>query len=171
MNSKGSRIRKSKGSRVQGFKDSSEFNTLDPWTPWPLESCLRGQEGFTAIEAIMIVVILSILAFSIGLKMDITGSKSAVAADQLIADIRYVQMRAMGAGISQSMTFSTGSGTYTAGGEQKSLPGDENVSSTNFGNTLIFNSLGEPTYGAGNGTIGLSGGRTITIYGITGKTE
>jgi hypothetical protein len=33
---KGSRIQKSKGSRIQGFKDSSGLKTLDPSTPRPL---------------------------------------------------------------------------------------------------------------------------------------
>ncbi len=137
----------------------------------PLPSALRSYSGFTAMELIIVILALSVLAWSIGFKMDVGTGKASVAADQLIADIRYVQVRAMGIGTSQSMTFTIGSGAYTAGGEQKILPGNVTVANTSFGNTLTFNSLGEPTFGTGNGTIDLSGGRTITIFGITGKTQ
>ncbi|OPY79710.1 MAG: hypothetical protein A4E64_00354 [Syntrophorhabdus sp. PtaU1.Bin058] len=132
---------------------------------------LRSSFGFTAVELIIVMMVLSVLVVSIGFKMNTATGKANVAADQLIADIRYVQVRAMGMGTSQGITFTIGSDTYTAGGEQKNLPGNVAVTGTSFGNTLTFNSLGEPTFGTGSGTIDLSGGRTITIYGITGKTE
>ena len=131
----------------------------------------RSQKGFTSVELIIVMLVLGMLVFSISLKMNVESSKASVAADQLIADIRYVQVRAMGMGTSQSMTFTIGSGTYTAGGEQKNLTGSVTVLGTSFGNTLTFNSLGEPTFGASDGTIDLSGDRTITICGITGKSE
>jgi Flp pilus assembly pilin Flp len=184
MNSKGSRIQGFKNLRGQGFKGSSGFNTLDPWTPRPLDPCLsktldpstprildpclRGQDGFTAIEVTMIVVVLAILAFSIGIKMDITGSKSAVAGDQLIADIQYIQMRAMGIGSSQDFTFngSTPYSIYTISGEQKTLPTGVTVTTT-FGNTLRFNSLGEPTVG-GDGVIQVGSNKYIKVLDITG---
>jgi len=154
-----------KGSRVPGFQDSSGFNTLEPSTPRILEPFLRGQKGFTAIEAVMIVVILSILTVSAVVSYRLTNQdKATIAADQLIADIQYVQMRAMGIGTSQSITFTTGLGTYTAAGEQKNLPGGVTLSTTA---TFTFNSLGEPTVG-GDGVIQVGSNKYIKVLGITG---
>ena len=182
MKKQGSRIRKSKGSRVPGFQDSSEFNALDPSTPRILES-FRSSRGFTAIEATMIVVVLAILAVSIIVKNPFsTQDYATIAADQLIADIQYVQMRAMGIGSQQSISFTSGSGAYTVAGEQKNLPGDIQIVSTNFGaygNQLKFNSLGEPFVGTNTSCTSLTGGnctinlasRSITVYAITGKVE
>jgi hypothetical protein len=120
----------------------------------------------------MIVVVLAILAISIVVKNPFrTQDYATIAADQLIADIQYVQMRAMGIGNSQNITFTINSSGYNAAGEQKNLTGDVKVTSTTFGNVLTFNSLGEPTFGTTNKTISLSGGQTITVYAITGKVE
>jgi type II secretory pathway pseudopilin PulG len=167
---KGSRIRKSKGSRVQGlpcqtaglgqgFKDSSEFKKLDPSTPRPLES-FRSSRGFTAIEAVIIVVILSILTVSAVVSYRLTNQdKATIAADQLIADIQYVQMRAMGIGSTQNIAFANGSNGYSQ--NEYSISGDPgtkrlpdkdgrivvtgtNFSSLPYNNILYFNSLGEP---------------------------
>ena len=175
----------SKGSRIRGFKDSSEFNALDPWTPRPFEPFLRGQEGFTAIEAVIIVVVLAILTVSAVVSYRLTNQdKATIAADQLIADIQYVQMRAMGIGNSQNITFTVSSSGYNVAGEQKNLTGDIQVISTNFGgsynNQLWFNSLGEPFVGTniscanltgGNCTVTLTTNQTVTVYAITGKVE
>ncbi|MCX6256273.1 MAG: hypothetical protein NTV31_17630 [Bacteroidia bacterium] len=149
------------------FKKDSRSSTLRS----PL-SALRSPKGFTAIEAIMIVVILAILTVSAVVSYRLTNQdKATIAADQLIADIQYVQMRAMGIGNPQNITFTINSSGYNAAGEQKNLTGDVKVTSTTFGNLLTFNSLGEPTFGTTNQTISLSGGQTITVYAITGKVE
>jgi Tfp pilus assembly protein FimT len=133
-------------------------------------STLRSPKGFTAIEAVIIVVILGILTVSAVVSYRLTNQdKATIAADQLIADIQYVQMRAMGIGSQQSISFTNGSGVYTVAGEQKNLPGGITVTSPS--NILTFNTLGEPTFGTTNQTITLSGPRTITIYAITGKVE
>jgi len=159
-----------------------------------LLSALRSPKGFTAIEAVIIVVILSILTVSAVVSYRLTNQdKATIAADQLIADIQYVQMRAMGIGSSQNITFTINSSGYNAAGEQKNLTGDIQVISTNFGgsynNSLYFNSLGEPCLLSNPGPppvyvscasltpsdciINIGKGtttyKTLTIYAITGK--
>jgi Tfp pilus assembly protein FimT len=141
-----------------------------------LLSALRSPKGFTAIEAVIIVVILGILTVSAVVSYRLTNQdKATIAADQLIADIQYVQMRAMGIGTSQSISFRVDAsdyGKYDIPGERKKLPGDITVTSTTLpSNILSFNTLGEPTFGTTNQTISLSGGQTITVYAITGKVE
>jgi len=146
---------------------SSDFTTL---APFPLPPSFWGHGGFTAIEAVIIVVVLAILTVSVVVKNPFrTQDYATIAKDQLIADIQYVQMRAMGIGSQQSIAFTKGSDAYTVAGEQKNLPGKIKV--TSDGLTVTFNSLGEPTFGTTNQTISLSGDQTITIYAITGKVE
>jgi type II secretory pathway pseudopilin PulG len=152
-------IRTVQGSRskVQGFN---------------IERCSK---GFTSIELIVVIICLAILTFTIGVSFNRTEMGSAVAADQLIADIRYVQLRAMSVGVQQSLIFTLNSGNYIAAGENKTLPQDILVTGTNIGNTVAFNTIGEPTFGSGDGTITLSSGgapvATINIHGITGRAE
>jgi type II secretory pathway pseudopilin PulG len=129
--------------------------------------------GFTAIEAIMVILIIGILASILVYRYNITQDTGAtVAADELIADIQYSQAKAMAVGTQQSITFVIGSGVYSLAGEQKSLPDGITVTgSTLPGNILTFNTLGEPTFGNSDRTITLAGVRTVTIYAITGKAE
>lgn len=131
------------------------------------------QRGFTAIEAIMVIVIIGILASILVYRYNITQETgTTVAADELIADIQYVQAKAMAAGTQQSIAFTVGSGTYNLIGEQKRLPDGIAVTGTTLpGNTIIFNTLGEPMFGNTDRTITLAGSRTVTIYAITGKAE
>lgn len=137
-------------------------------------------KGFTAMELIIVILVLAALTISIIVKNPFTVQDySPVAADQLIADIRYVQMKAMGIGSSQNLLFTNSSGVYRIRDadnnviEQKNLPAGITVTSTTLpGNVLAFNTLGEPTFGSTNRTISLSGSATpITIYAITGKVE
>ena len=148
---------------------------------------MAGREcrGFTSIELIIVIIVMAVLAGTLIIKNPFSISDYAsIAANQLIADIQYVQMRAMGLGSQRQISFSTNSGQYclcrttgctvancSATGEIKRLPGDVVVTSTTFANALVFNSLGEPTFGTGNGTINLSNTRNVTIYGITGKVD
>ena len=131
--------------------------------------------GFTSIELVVVIICLAILTFTIGASFNRTEMASAVAADQLIADIRYVQLRAMSVGVQQSLIFTLNSGNYIAAGENKTLPQDILVTSTSMGNTIAFNTIGEPTFGSGDGTITLSSSgtpvATVNIRGITGRVE
>jgi len=133
----------------------------------------RSDNGFTAIEAIIVIIIIGILASVLVYRLNVSrGTGITVAADQLIADIRYIQAKAMGTGVPQSITFTVGSGTYNLPGEPKRLPGGITVISTTLpDNSLTFNTLGEPAFGNTDRTITLSGSRTLTVYGITGKVD
>ena len=162
----------------------------------------RGARGFTSIELIVVILVLSVLTASIIIKNPFTISDySSIAAHQLIADIQYVQMRAMGIGSAQSITFYPGTINameYTISGETgtKKLPADKTgnvvVTGTNFagyGNRLFFNSLGEPCLSVSSppttcapcpgGTTGCTVNvgssstsyRTIKIYAETAKVE
>jgi type II secretory pathway pseudopilin PulG len=149
----------------------------------------RSLKGFTSIELIIVIIVLSILAGTAIVSFRLSDQdKSTIAADQLIADIQYVQMRAMGVGTSQSISFTNGNSAYSildnAGVvvENKNLPDAVTVGSNNFNNRLKFNNLGEPFYDAnsnctgttsglaGNCSITLRDNVTIMVYAITGKT-
>jgi len=133
---------------------------------------VKGEKGFTLIELIIVIILIGILVVSVAVRVSLTPSQTAnvTAVDQAVADIQYVQMLALGLRSTRSITFTSGSATYTiqnnAGTviETKTLP-----SSTTAGTavTFMFNSLGELTGGA-NQTLSL-GGKTITVYRITGK--
>ena len=115
---------------------------------------------------------------AIGVRYNRNEMGSAVAADQLIADIRYVQLKAISIGQRYKITFAGNSYTMSRADDVESgtkLPNDESVS-TDFGNILVFNTLGEP-YNASSvfptpyGQIQLSGGNLVRVYDITGKAE
>jgi prepilin-type N-terminal cleavage/methylation domain-containing protein len=129
--------------------------------------------GFTAIEAIMVILVIGILASMLVYRYNLTQDTGAtVASDELIADIQYVQAKAMAAGTQQSISFTVGSGVYNMAGEQKRLPDGITVTGTSLpGNVLTFNTLGEPMFGNSDRTITLAGSRMFTIYAITGKAE
>jgi hypothetical protein len=139
----------------------------------------RSSSGFTSIELVMVILCLGILTFAIGVRYNRSEIGSAIAADQLIADIRYVQLKAISIGQPYKITFSGNSysmsRTDNIESETKKLPNDE-AATTDFGNTLIFNTLGEP-YNASSvflspyGQIQLSGGNLVKVYDITGKAE
>lgn len=144
--------------------------------PRLLYAMRRRERGFTSIELIVVIIVLSLLTASIIIKNPFTISDySSIAADQLIADIQYVQMRAMGIRVSQTIQLRTDAGdygVYTAAGVRKSLPGNVKVTgTTGFAGSITFNSIGEPD---NYGTIDLSGGKTaggqtIRVYASTGK--
>ncbi len=141
--------------------------------------------GFTSVELIVVIIALSILAGTAFVSFRLSNEdKSTIAADQLIADIQYVQMRATGIGTNQSISFN-GTSTYSildsVGNviEQKNLPDGVIINSNNFSNRLKFNSLGEPYYNASSNCTSATGGNcsitlrdsvTIMVYAITGKT-
>lgn len=137
----------------------------------------RESRGFTSIELIVVIIVLGVLAGSIMIKNPFSiRDYSSIAASQLIADIQYVQMRAMGTRRAQAIALRINAsdyGIYSVAGVQKKLPGNIKVTNTSFTGPLTFNSIGEPDR---NGTIDLSGGRTaggqtISVYAFTGKAE
>lgn len=129
----------------------------------PLLSALRSYSGFTSVELIIVMLVLAMLTASFVIKNPFTtGDYSTIAADQLIADIRYVQMRAMGMGSQQNITLT--SNAYTVAGEQKNLPGGIATSGTTV---FTFNSLGEPIAG-GDGVIIVGGSQYIKVFSTTG---
>lgn len=133
----------------------------------------RNNSGFTIIEAIIVILIIGLLASILTYRYNTSREAGAtVATDTLTADIQYAQAKAMAAGAQQGIAFIVGSGIYNISGEQKKLPDGIVVTGTSLpGNTLIFNTLGEPTFGNSDRAIMLTGGRTLTIYAITGKVE
>lgn len=135
----------------------------------------KGTKGFTSIEIIIVILVLSVLTAAIIIKNPFTISDySTIAADQLIADIQYVQMRAMGIRNSQAIALridASDYGIYSVEGVQKKLPGNVTVTGVSFASPLTFNSIGEPDR---SGTIDLSGGKaaggqTVRVYASTGK--
>jgi type II secretory pathway pseudopilin PulG len=168
---------------------NTERRTLRHFSGGQALNIERFSFGFTSIELIVVIIALSILAGTAVVSFRVSDQdKSTIAADQLIADIQYVQMRAMGVGTSQSISFTNGNSAYSildnAGNvvENKNLPDAVTVASNNFNNRLKFNSLGEPFYDLSSNctgtTTGLVGNCSITlrdnviimVYAVTGKT-
>jgi len=136
-------------------------------------SALSSPSGFTALELIIVIMVLSVLAASVIIKNPFSiQDYSSMAADQLIADIRYVQIRAMGLGSSLKLSFTNGSDAYSIRDasnnviEQKNLPKETTMSGTT---TFTFDSLGEPTFGGdGVGVVTVGGSQYIKVFSITG---
>jgi prepilin-type N-terminal cleavage/methylation domain-containing protein len=134
----------------------------------------QADNGFTAIEAIMVVIIIGILATTLIYRFSPSQSAGlTVASDQVISDIQYLQALAMGIGAKQSISFTVSSDVYSLQGKQKKLPDGITVTGTTLpGNTLTFNTLGEPMFfDNSDRAITLAGSRTLKIYAITGKVE
>jgi len=135
--------------------------------------CPPSNKGFTAIELIAVIVVLGMLAISVIVKNPFAiDDYSAIAADQLIANIRLAQLNAMGMKKAQSVTFFVNSadyGIYDLAGTRKKLPGNVAITgSSTISNPLIFDSLGTPST---SGRIYLSGGDYITVHPLTGNVE
>ncbi len=162
--SRGRVIMKRRG--FKGLIGKVKRSTPNPLNPRTL---LLHSKGFTLIELIIIIILAGILVAVVAVKVSLSPSQieNVTAIDQAVADIQYVQMRAFASRTTSSIAFSSGSSTYTISGatnETKTLPGGTTAGTTV---TFTFNSLGELTGGA-NQTLSI-GGRTITVYRITGK--
>lgn len=140
---------------------------------------MRNRRGFTSIELIIVIMCLSVLSAIVIVKNPFSMSDySAVASDQLVADIRVTQLKAAGTKIRQNIRFNLNTSTYelregTTVIETKKLAKDVLIKTASFGSTsnvLTFNTLGEPSSG-GTVTLGDSAGAyvTITVYAITGR--
>ena len=130
----------------------------------PVES----SQGFTLVELIMIIVLISILAVSVMPKFISTSSFSLMGGAAMVAaDIRYTQELAMGTHSSKTITFTTDDSHYTVDSRTVNLPSKVSIST---GATFTFNSLGEPTSGGGHSVEIQAGSstKTITVDSFTG---
>jgi prepilin-type N-terminal cleavage/methylation domain-containing protein len=125
--------------------------------------------GFTLVELIMVVVLISILAVSVVPKLVDTSAISLQGgAAMVVADIRYTQELAMGTHTPKTITFVTNDTFYTVNSQTMNLPSRVSISS---GATFTFNSLGEPTTGGGSSVEIQAGSstKTITVESYTGR--
>ncbi len=126
-------------------------------------------QGFTIIELIMVVVLISILAVSVVPKfMDTSAISLQGGAALVVADIRYTQELAMSTHAPKTITFTTNDTFYTVNSQTMNLPSRVSISS---GATFTFNSLGEPTTGGGSSVEIQAGSstKTITVENYTGR--
>lgn len=109
-------------------------------------------EGYTFIELVTVIVILSILAVSAYPLFSQNNSLGLDAAAKLVkADIRFTQRLAMISGSTRSILFTQGASEYTYGvSSDGTTPYSRDLaeidSSVFIGSTItfVFNSLGEP---------------------------
>ena len=126
-------------------------------------------QGFTTIELIMVIIIIAVIAVTAVPKFTGRSNVSVGGAAEMIqADIRYTQELAMAEYEAKSVTFASGSSSYTVDSEAQELPSGVTISN-DF--TVTFNSLGEPIAGGG-GSVEISAGGetgTIRVTNYTGK--
>mgnify|MGYP001814262908 FL=1 len=125
--------------------------------------------GFTLVELIMVVVLIGILAVSVVPKLVDTSAISLQGgAAMVVADIRYTQELAMSTHSPKTITFATNDTFYTVNSQTMNLPSRVSISN---GATFTFNSLGEPTAGAGSSVEIQAGSstKTITVESYTGR--
>ena len=125
--------------------------------------------GFTLVELIMVIVLISVIAVSVIPKFwDTSAFSLEGGAAMVAADIRYTQELAMSTHSPKTITFATNDTYYTVNSQTMNLPSRVSISS---GATFTFNSLGEPTAGGGSSVQITAGGstKTITVESYTGR--
>jgi len=134
-------------------------------------------KGMTMIEVIVVMMIIGILAAVVVPKLGLPTATSTASVDgaayMVASDIRYVQEFAMANRISKTVTFTSGSSTYTFGPANTLDPSGRLPSgiTTRDNYTITFNSLGEPIAG-GAGSVRVWDGvrtKTISVLDYTGK--
>jgi len=137
----------------------------------------QNYKGMTLIEVITVLAILAILAAVVIPKLGLPTTTSTASVDgaayMVASDIRYVQEFAMANRVSKTVTFTSGSSTYTFGPANTLDPSGRLPSGITARDnyTITFNSLGEPIAGGG-GSVRVWDGvrtRTITVLNYTGK--
>lgn len=121
-----------------------------------------------AIIAILAAVVIPKLNIDLSSKASVEG-----AANMIASDIRYAQEFAMANRVSKSVSFTSGSSTYTFSPDSSMDPSGQLPSGVKIdGNfTVTFNSLGEPITG-GDGSVSINDGtKTITVVNYTGKVD
>jgi prepilin-type N-terminal cleavage/methylation domain-containing protein len=134
-------------------------------------------KGMTMIEVIVVMMIIGILAAVVVPKLGLPTTTSTASVDgaayMVASDIRYVQEFAMANRISKTVTFTSGSSTYTFGPTNTLDPSGRLPSGITARDnyTITFNSLGEPIAG-GAGSVRVWDGvrtKTISVVNYTGK--
>jgi type II secretory pathway pseudopilin PulG len=134
--------------------------------------------GFTLLEMVIVITVIFVLAAAIGWKSSATlsGERLSSATEQVKSDIRYVQALAMAQKAAMSVTWVSGSSTYTipnnpSGSQTKRLILGVAFDTPAF-SSLSFDSVGEPTGTCASGCSiqlrYLSATTTIAISPYTG---
>ncbi len=135
-------------------------------------------KGFSLIETVIILIIIGILSAIAIPKIGFVTSErvSLDGASYMIAsDIRYAQEFAMAYRTSKRIIFSTSTpNLYTFSPESELDPSGRLPEGISIGNnlTIKFNSLGEPIFEVGDGSltiIGNQGTKTIRVENYTGS--
>ena len=122
---------------------------------------IETSNGFTMIELIMVMVISAVIGVVAVVKFTSSSNVAVGGAAKVIqADIRYTQELAMAGYEAKTITFASGSSSYSVDSETQELPSGVTISN-NF--TVTFNSLGEPIAGGGGSVTISAGGETGTI--------
>ncbi len=131
------------------------------------------------IELIVVMLIIGVLSATLLPKLDLAISNKASvegSAFMVSSDIRYAQEYAMANRVSKTVTFTSGSSLYNFSPPHSLDPSGRLPSGVMITKDLRvkFNSLGEPTFEIGDGTVTLSGNgqtKTIRVENHTGKVK
>ncbi|MGE5650578.1 Tfp pilus assembly protein FimT/FimU [Noviherbaspirillum sp. UKPF54] len=144
------------------------------------------REGFTLIEMIVVMSIISILAATMVVQMSATSARAAInQADQLRRNLSHIQMLALGWGVTLRLSTAADGKSYSvtcrgtnantpcttigtvpadpATGQSFTVILTDNVLIAPTSNTVDFDSLGRPT--SGGALIATNPVRTYTLTG------
>ncbi len=135
------------------------------------------QSGFTFVELIVAMIMIGVLAAVAFPRIGFDPSPMASvegAAHMIASDLRYAQEFSMAKSVSKTVAFSSGSTVYHFTPSYSLDPSGRLPSGVMITKDLRvkFNSLGEPTFEVGDGTVTISGGgltKTIHVENYTGK--
>lgn len=139
--------------------------------------------GFTYIELLIVLIVLGIVSVAVMPRTPSLGVEAGPEVEQLAADLRYTQMRAMNDGVRYCMSFV--GNTYTlstvvsgctaplvsAGGLQSPVTlRDAQLSATGLpANVLVFDGMGTPYGSAASSASPLTAPvvLTVTVAGVS----